>query len=94
MRGHIIKRYKNSYTIVLNLGVDPITGRRKQQWLSVKGTKKEAEKRLSDVLHQLDTGTFMKPGKTTLGEFLERWLKEYAWPNLAPRTAECLMSAL
>jgi len=88
MRGHIIKRYKNSYTIVLNLGVDPITGRRKQQWLSVKGTKKEAEKRLSDVLHQLDTGTFMKPGKTTLGEFLERWLKDYAWPNLAPRTAE------
>ena len=88
MRGHIIKRYKNSYTIVLNLGVDPITGRRKQQWLSVKGTKKEAEKRLSDVLHQLDTGTFMKPGKTTLGEFLERWLKDYAWTNLAPRTAE------
>ena len=30
----------------------------------------------------------MKPGKTTLGEFLERWLKDYAWPNLAPRTAE------
>jgi len=46
MRGHIIKRYKNSYTIVLNLGVDPITGRRKQQWLSVKGTKKEAEKQV------------------------------------------------
>ena len=47
MRGHIIKRYKNSYTIVLNLGVDPITGRRKQQWLSVKGTKKEAEKQVN-----------------------------------------------
>jgi integrase len=88
MRGHIVKRGKNSYTIVLGVGTDPQTGKRKQQWISVKGTKRDAEKRLSDLLHQLDNGTFMKPGKTTLGEFLERWLRDYAWPNLAPRTAE------
>jgi len=87
MRGHIVKRYKGSYTIVLNLGIDP-QGRRKQQWLSVKGTKKEAERRLSELLHQLDTGTFMKPGKTTLAEYLERWLKDYAKPNLSPRGFE------
>ena len=88
MRGHIVKRYKGSYTVVLNLGVDPSTGKRKQQWVSVKGTKKEAEKRLAELLHQIDTGTFMKPGKTSLAEYLERWLKDYVWPNLAPRTAE------
>ena len=88
MRGHIVKRYKNSYTIVLSLGIDPSTGKRKQQWVSVKGTKKDAEKKLAELLHQLDTGTFIKPDKTTLGGFLERWLKDYAWPNLAPRTAE------
>jgi len=87
MRGHIIKRYKNSYTIVLSLGVDPATGKKKQQWVSVKGSKKEAEKRLADLLHQLDTGTFMKPSKTTLGEFLERWLVDYR-PNLSPRGFE------
>jgi len=88
MRGHIIKRYKDSYTIVINLGADPATGKRRQQWYSVKGTKKEAEKRLSELLHELDTGTFMKPGKTTLAEYLERWMKDYARPNLAPRTVE------
>ncbi len=88
MRGHIVKRYKNSYTIVLNLGIDPTTRKRKQQWVSVKGTKKDAEKRLSELLNQLDTGTFMKPGKTTLAEYLERWLKDYALPNLSPRTVE------
>jgi integrase len=87
MRGHLIKRYKNSYTIVLTLGRDPVTGKPKQQWISVKGTKKDAEKRLSDLLHQLDTGTFMKPGKTTFGEFLERWLKDYG-SNLSPRGFE------
>jgi len=88
MRGHITKRGKNSYTIVLSLGNDPATGKRKQHWESVKGTKKEAEKRLSELLTQLDTGGFVKPGKITLGEYLERWLKDYVWPNLAPRTAE------
>ncbi|MFC1902668.1 hypothetical protein ACFLX4_01180 [Chloroflexota bacterium] len=52
MRGHITKRYKNSYTIVLSLGVDPATGRTKQRWVSVKGTKKDAEKKLGDKLYR------------------------------------------
>jgi len=52
-----------------------------------KGTKKEAERRLSELLNQLDTGTFMKPGKTTLGEFLEKWIKDYQH-NLSPRGFE------
>ncbi len=66
MRGHITKRGKNSYSLAVSLGKDATTGKYKYQWVSVKGTKKEAEKRLSELLHQLDTGTFMKPGKTTL----------------------------
>ena len=88
MRGHIVKRGKDSYTVVLSLGTDPVTGKRRQQWVSVKGTKRAAEKRLGELLHQLDTGTFMRPGKTTLGEFLEGWLRDYAKPNLSPRGFE------
>jgi len=88
MRGHIVKRGKNSYSIKISVGKDAITGRYKAHWVSIKGTKKEAEKRLNELLNQLDNGTFMKPGKTTLSEYLERWLKDYVWPNLAPRTAE------
>ncbi|XUX00155.1 MAG: tyrosine-type recombinase/integrase [Dehalogenimonas sp.] len=88
MRGHIVKRYPDSYTIVIELGKDPITGKRKQQWVSIKGTKKAAEIKLSELLHQLDTGNYLKPGKTTLKDFLEKWLDEYARPNLAPRTVE------
>jgi len=88
MRGHITKRGKNSYSIVISLGKDPTTGKYKYQWVSIKGTKKDAEKRLSELLHQLDTGTFMKPDKTTLREYLERWLKDYVKPNLSPRGFE------
>lgn len=88
MRGHITKRGKDSYTIVLNLGRDPETGKRKQQWVSIKGTKKDAEKRLSELLNQLDNGIYIKPDKSTLSDYLEQWLKDYAWPNLSPKTAE------
>ncbi|MFC2002471.1 tyrosine-type recombinase/integrase [Chloroflexota bacterium] len=88
MRGHITKRGKNSYSIVVSMGKDATTGKYKYQWGSVKGTKKDAERRLSELLHQIDNGTFIKPSRTTLAEYLERWLKDYAWPNLAPRTAE------
>jgi len=88
VRGSIIKRYKSSYTIVLNLGIDPTSGKRKQEWISVKGTKKDAEKKLAELLHQLDNGTFIKPGKTTVAEFLEKWLSDYAQPKLSPRAFE------
>jgi hypothetical protein len=88
MRGHIKKRYENSYTIVLNLGRDPVTGKRKQQWIAVKGTKKDAERRLAELLHQIDSGAFIEPARTTLHDYLERWLKDYVQPNLSPRSAE------
>ncbi len=88
MRGHITKRSEGSYSIVLDVGTDPSSGKRKQQRVTVKGTKKDAEKWLSELLHQLDTGTFAKPGKITLAEYLDQWLKDYVWPNLSPRTAE------
>ena len=86
MRGHIRKR-KNSYAIVIDVGRDPATGKRKQQWVSVKGTKKDAERKLSEMLNQLDNGTFIKPSKSTFADFLEVWLRDYV-NQLAPRTAE------
>ncbi|MBI2957841.1 MAG: tyrosine-type recombinase/integrase [Chloroflexi bacterium] len=88
MRGHIVKRSGNSYSIVLSIGNDPVSGKRKRQWVSVKGTKKEAETRLSELLTQLDSGTFVKPGKATVAEYLEKWLADYAQPNLTPRSFE------
>ncbi|MFC1861011.1 N-terminal phage integrase SAM-like domain-containing protein [Chloroflexota bacterium] len=88
MRGHIIKRGKNSYSICISLGWDAITGKYKQQWLTVKGTKKDADKRLAEMLHQLDNGLFIKPDKTTLAEYLKQWLNDYCKSNVAPHTAQ------
>lgn len=88
MRGHIVSRSKGSYSIKISLGKDPITGKYKYQWFTVRGSKKDAEKKLSELLHQQDTGTYMKPGKTTVAYYLQRWLRDYAKPNLSPRTLE------
>ena len=88
MRGHIVKRGENSYSVVIRRGKDTNTGKYLQSWFTVKGTKKDAEKKLSELLHQLDNGVFMTPGKTTLAEYLEKWLKDYAFSNLSPKTAE------
>lgn len=90
MRGHITQKgnKKGSYYIKISLGKDPSTGKYKCQWITVRGTKKDAERRLSELLHQLDTGSFVRPSKISLSEYLEKWLNEYAWANLGPRTAE------
>jgi integrase len=88
MRGSIIKRSENSYRIAVSLGKDPATGKYKQHFETVRGNKKEADKRLSEILHQLDSGYFTKPGKLTLTDYLEQWLRDYCKPNLAPRTTE------
>lgn len=88
MRGHIRKHRQNSWAIIIDLPRDS-DGKRKQEWITVKGTKKDAEKKLAELLHQVDTGSFVKPNrKTTVAQFLERWLKDYVWALLSPKTAE------
>lgn len=86
MRGKIVSRTPGSYTIILDVGKDA-GGKRRQQWVTIRGTKRDAEKRLSEMLHQLDTGSFMRPGKTTVAEFLSRWLEDHK-AGLSPRGYE------
>jgi len=88
MRGHIRQRTKGSYTIVISLGKDPETGKRKQQWVTVKGTKKDAERKLAELMHQVDTGTFIKPARLTVADYLKQWLQDYVAVNTSPRTHE------
>jgi integrase len=89
MRGRIIKRKGcNNYTIVLQLGLDPSTGKRRQQWITAGTSKREAEKQMAELIHQMDTGTFIKPDRTTIAQYLRRWLAECGKPSLTPRSYE------
>lgn len=86
MPGSIVKRGKNSWSVIVDFGRDPVTGKRRQLWRSVKGPKRDAQVVLTQLLHQRDTGVDAPPGKITVGEFLQRWLEDYARPNVAPKT--------
>ena len=86
MRGSIRKRGQTSWTVIVDLGRDPATGKRRQIWRSVKGPKREAEALLVQLLHERDTGVERPVGKLTVASFLDRWLVDYVEPNLAPKT--------
>lgn len=88
MKGYIRSRGERSWQIIFDVTRDPETGKRCQHRETVKGTKREAETRLRELLHSLETGVYVKPSKVTLAEFLERWLSDYAKPNLSPRGFE------
>ncbi|MEZ5351413.1 MAG: site-specific integrase [Bryobacteraceae bacterium] len=88
MTGSLIKRSEHSYSIVLYLGRDPVTGKKRQKWHTFNGNKKGAEKEMTRLLHELQTGTYIEPNKLTVKDYLLRWLSDYAKVNVAPRTFE------
>ena len=62
MRGCLKQRYKGSWSIILNIGyqIDPTTGRskRRQKWITFRGTKKEAQTRLNELLIAVHERTY------------------------------------
>jgi len=86
VRGSIQKRSKNSYSIVVDIGKDPETGKRKQKRRTVRGNKKDAEKVLAEMLDQINKGIYFEPSKMTFADYLDYWLEQNK--DLAPRTYE------
>ena len=72
MKGSIVKR-GNKFSIVVDVGTKP-NGKRDQRWFSGYGTKKEAEKGLVNILHQLQEGTFIQKRSDTVGHYLTDWI--------------------
>jgi integrase len=86
MKGSLVNR-NGHYSVVLE-DRDPVTGKRKQTWISVKGNFKEASRQMTELVNSYNTGEYIKPHKTTLADYLTQWLKDYVKVNLSPRGAE------
>src|SRR5579862_2348160 len=86
-RGHIKQRSEGSWTLWIELGRDE-NGKRRQKTITVRGTKREAQRELNRILHELDTGAFVEPSKMTVAQYLERWLADYAKTNVSAKTYE------
>ena len=86
--GNITRRGKNSWRVKYEVNRDPVTGVRQTRYLTVRGTKKSAQRELNRVLHEVDEGAHVDATKESVGEYLERWLRDYAKVNVAPKTFE------
>ena len=88
MNGHIRRRGERSWELKFDAGVDPLTGKRLTRYHSFKGTKREAKAELVKLVNAVNTGTYVDPSKATLGEFLDRWERDWAAINVSPKTLE------
>lgn len=88
MPGHIEKRSKSSWRIVLDLGRDPVTAKRVRKVRSIKGTRRDAEKLLRQMEYEAEQGTLSHaPERLTVAEFMEQWLSDIQH-RVTPRTHE------
>jgi integrase len=88
MSGHIRRRGKKSFELKFDVGVDPLTGRRRIRYASFKGTRRAAELELAKLVTAHASGDGVDPTKTTLAEFLDRWDRDWATDNVGPKTLE------
>lgn len=86
MRGSIRQR-GDGYEIAVSAGVDPVTGKRRRVYRWAR-TKKQAERILTDVLADVDRGSFADPGRLTMATYLrEHWMPHIS-TRVRPRTAQ------
>jgi integrase len=75
MKGHLRERSPGRWAIVIDLR-DPETGKRKRKWHSFTGTKRQAQIECARLISDVRTGSYVEPSKTTLAQFLQRWLDD------------------
>ena len=87
MKGHIRRRGKSSWAVVVFLGRDP-SGKQHRKWHAVRGTRRDAQRELARLINEFNTGAYIEPARMTVSEFLDRWLTDYAKPKVSPKTYE------
>ncbi|HHY47384.1 MAG TPA: site-specific integrase [Firmicutes bacterium] len=87
MRGHIEKRHNSSWTIVIEAGRDPATGKRRRIVRGFKGNKRDAEKEMVRLMHELETGMYVEPSKLTVAQWFRQWF-EMQKDRLSPESRE------
>jgi integrase len=83
--GQLIEREKGVWTVRIYLGEDA-SGKRFYHNETTKGAKKDAQKRLTQVLREKDSGVYVQSSAMTLNDFLDKWLAESASLKIRART--------
>jgi len=73
MKGHLRERSPGKWAIVIDLGPRE-GGRRRQRWISFRGSKRAAQNELHRLIATRET--LPDTGKQTLGQYLDKWVDE------------------
>lgn len=86
MTGTIQQRGKNSWRLLVSDGFNA-DGTRRRITRTVHATsRREAEKELAKLIVEVGAGQHADLSKMTFATFTDRWLRDYAEVNLAPKT--------
>ena len=85
MKGTIRQRNPGSWEIQVFLGRDA-NGKRIRKTETVRGKKSDAQRRLREILSELDRGIAPTKVQYKVGEWLDKWLQEKIIPNRRQKT--------
>lgn len=88
MRGNITRRGKDSWRLKFDIESDPVTGERRTQFMTVRGTKKDAERELNKQINQVDEGSFVERSTNTVAEYAKHWLEKIAPAKASAKTCQ------
>lgn len=86
MRGNITRRGKASWRIKFDVEPDPVTGARRCRHVTIRGTRKDAEREIARLLNEAHNGTLVHASKLTVAAYLWQWLD--GKHDLSPRSVE------
>jgi len=86
--GFISKRSPGSYRICVEAPRDPGSGRRRQVWETVKGSRAAAKARMDELERGIRQGGFVEQTRITVGEWLLRWHSSWVTRNLKKQTSD------
>ena len=86
MKGHIRERAPGHWAIILDMR-DPANRKRRRKWHSFAGTKRQAQIECARLISEMQRGTYLEPNKTTVAQFLDRWLADVK-SRVSPKTYE------
>ena len=72
--GHIRERSPGSFELRYSLGTDAATGKRRVATVTIRGSRKDAERELRRLLHAVDTNEHIDPTRMTVRQWLTTWL--------------------
>jgi integrase len=89
MSGHIRRRGANSFELKFDTGRDEKTGKRLTQFHTFRGTKKEAEFKLAELVASVGKGSYVERSSLTVHAHLSVRIDQWgALGKITPKTAE------